>query len=259
MTRVIPSDDPPLQGFTNGELQCPDLREDAVGVVEPAPVRGHHVRPDRQSCGLEGDLHVVLVHADGAGRHAGSDVSDAHHLEEPLDGAVLTEGAVQQCEGDVDAMDVHQTLTVAGGHLATVGAHHPHRIALRLCHVGQMAGCDLVGVDGLQRHLGPSTRGRDTDADHVETVLVDGLEHTRGREARDAVLRRLTSEDECDLDPLVHWASRLVVPPRKPISGAPSLPPLWNAAADAQIPTVQRCALAPQLLDEGGHGVHDRN
>ena len=51
----------------------------------------------------EQGLHRALVHRGRRGEHAGADVGKPGHLEEPLDGAVLAEGAVQHGEDDVDA------------------------------------------------------------------------------------------------------------------------------------------------------------
>ena len=62
----------------------------------------------------EHDLHVVLVHADRGGEDTGADVADARHLEESLDGAVLTPRSVQQWEHDVDLAELVRRLAGLG-------------------------------------------------------------------------------------------------------------------------------------------------
>ena len=49
-------------------------------------------------------LHHVLVHARGGAENAGADVGDASQLKQPLDGAVLAKGAVQDGKYHVEGL-----------------------------------------------------------------------------------------------------------------------------------------------------------
>src|SRR5215211_5660950 len=71
-------------------------------VANPFAWRDGHERTDRQPGRGEHQFHVVLVHADRAGQHTSADVAGPHHLEQTLNGAILTERAVQQRQGDID-------------------------------------------------------------------------------------------------------------------------------------------------------------
>ena len=111
--------DPPRAGLTNSGqpssamASSTRLRSASAGdqvtafrlLRGPVALAHHHVRPDRQPLGLEDDLHVLLVHADRAGQHAGPDVGDAGHLQQALDGAVLAERAVQHRQHHVDVAE----------------------------------------------------------------------------------------------------------------------------------------------------------
>ena len=63
----------------------------------------------RPACGEE-PLHHVLVHAGRGAEHAGADVGDAGQFEQPLDRAVLAEGAVQHGKDDVERLAVQRQL-----------------------------------------------------------------------------------------------------------------------------------------------------
>ncbi len=125
----------------------------------------------------------MLVHADGAGRDATADVADAQHLEQALDGAVLAEGAVQECERDVDVAEIGELLAVYGGHSRAVLRDHPDRPLRGFFHFGRDAVDNLVVAEHVERDLGPCAAPGDADADDLVAALVDGVEHTRRREA----------------------------------------------------------------------------
>ena len=77
---------------------------DDVGAHQDARLTQHH-------------LGEVLVHAVRRGRHTTTDVASPVHLEQPLDGAVLTVGAVQEWEDHVDG----GVEPVTGDEMAAVG------------------------------------------------------------------------------------------------------------------------------------------
>ena len=67
----------------------------------PHPDIGDLRNPERRHQIFEQNL----VHAHRRGRHSGADVGDVEHLEQPLNGAVLTEGSVQRRKDDLNARD----------------------------------------------------------------------------------------------------------------------------------------------------------
>ena len=90
------------------------------------------------------DFGDALVHADGRGEHAGTDVGHAHRLEVPLQDAILAERAV---EGREDDGARRQAGTEMGERQAGILAQQVVRRGQRLDigHVGQ----DPVGVHPL--------------------------------------------------------------------------------------------------------------
>ena len=101
-----------------------------AGGLVPSPLgRGDRdERPDRQSGRGQHQLHVVLVHPDRAGQHPGADVAGAHHLEQALDRAVLTERPVQQRDRDVDRDRAGTSADcVTDGELAALAHPQQHR------------------------------------------------------------------------------------------------------------------------------------
>ncbi len=90
------------------------LDEDGVAervlhlVAEPQ----RHVARDRDAAVAQHRLEQVLVHAERRGGDAGADVRHAGQLEQPLDGAVLAEGAVQDRQDDVDGAERLRRLRV---------------------------------------------------------------------------------------------------------------------------------------------------
>src|ERR1022692_3028627 len=126
----VPMLEPPLAGFTNsgqpssaiasstrlrsgwaGSLPVPRAAPalsaspaplPAPSASRPVTLTHDDVLADRQAAGLEDHLHVFLVHADRAGQHAGSHVTDAGHLQQALHRAVLAERSVQDRKHHVD-------------------------------------------------------------------------------------------------------------------------------------------------------------
>ncbi len=96
--------------------QLGDLIQDALALGQaagPVAVADHHVPADREAARGHDQLHVLLVHAGGAGEHARARVGGAGHLQQSLQRAVLAVGPVQQRQHDVDLAEVARHL--AGG------------------------------------------------------------------------------------------------------------------------------------------------
>src|SRR5690606_2317638 len=154
----------------------------------------------------------------------------AHHLEQALDGAVLTVGAVQQRQH-------HVHLAEPGGHL--VGAHHqqvgggvegqrqPGAAGRGALHRGQLLG----RADGQPRRVGggehPLAAPGDADRHHLVAVRVDRRQHTARGDAADLVLGTAPAEDDGDADfTLLGHAARpylALKPTRKPRGAASGL------------------------------------
>ena len=153
---------------------------------------------DRETGGLQDDLHVGLVHADRGGEHAGADVAHAGHLEHPLQGAVLAPRAVEQREDHVDLADDRRDL---GGSVTTrsVAGGAPSSATSDASGVdlGQVVAADREpgGVVGLQH---PPAVGGDADRHDVVRLAVDRGQHAPGGHARDAVLGGPAAEDDRD-------------------------------------------------------------
>ena len=71
-------------------------------MLDRVAVAQRDVPRDGDSTVAEHGLEQVLVHAERGGGDARADVGHARELEEPLDGAVLAERAVEDRKDDVD-------------------------------------------------------------------------------------------------------------------------------------------------------------
>jgi hypothetical protein len=141
----------------------------------------------------------VLVHPDRGGENSGADVAHARHLQQALDGAVLTPRPVQQREDDVDLAE----LVRHGGRVV----HHQLAAAPLTGKADRGAGgVDLrqllsggdrepVRVVGLEHP--PAVVG-DADRHHVVPLRVDGREHAARRRTGHRVLAGPAAEDHGD-------------------------------------------------------------
>ena len=102
----MPTDEPRFAGFTKtGYLSAAlDLRDGLARRLFPLGAQQRDVLHDGQPGLREEPLHHVLVHAGRGAQHARADVGDAGQLEEPLDGAVFAEGAVQHGKHHVERL-----------------------------------------------------------------------------------------------------------------------------------------------------------
>jgi hypothetical protein len=194
----------------------------AVGVRRGRPVAlaDHYVGPDRQALGREDQVHVLLVHADGAGQHAGSDIAHARHLQQPLDGAVLAVRAVQDRQDDVDLAEQVRYLRGRAGYRARGGQHvelarvgpvlaacvlaagprhhlragHGHRLDRGQLAVGDGHPARFIG------HLHPVPVGGDADGNDLVLRPVDRGQHVAAAHDRHRVLGPAAAEDHRDPD-----------------------------------------------------------
>ena len=79
-----------------------DAAEELRGVRPPLRFAHDEAGDDGQAAVAEDRLGQGFVHAQGRPSDARPDIGDAGHLEQPLDGAVFAEGAVEDGEIDVD-------------------------------------------------------------------------------------------------------------------------------------------------------------
>src|SRR5207248_8402982 len=79
-----------------------DEAGEAEGVVDRLAVAQGDVSGDRDAAVAQYLLEEVLVHAQRRCCNAGADVGNSRQFQQPLDGAVLAEGAVEDREDDVD-------------------------------------------------------------------------------------------------------------------------------------------------------------
>lgn len=177
-----------------------DLLAGRGGVELPLAGADHLVRTDGQSEGDEDPLHVLLVLAHRGGEDTSADVGDTGEFEQSLEGAVLTVGAVQHREDDVDLAEclghgagfaVHDLAVrrVDGEHDAALG-----RLG-QLLHARRPAIGDrhAVGLVGGERP--PAVRG-DADGQYVVLRPVDGPQHGSGGDHGDPVFGAAAAEDD---------------------------------------------------------------
>ena len=81
-----------------------DEAQDRALVALPVALEHDFVVADGQPARGEHQLHRRFVHADGGREHARADVRDVGQLQQPLHGAVLAVGTVQDREDDVESM-----------------------------------------------------------------------------------------------------------------------------------------------------------
>ncbi len=144
----------------------------------PGP-RGHHrVGQHRQALRLEDDLHVVLVHADRRGEHAGTDVAHPGHLQQTLDGAVLAPRAVQQREDHVDLAEGAAARRWARARRAR--CRRTRSASVTVARVGSTSGSlspvVIASRSGSPDSQHPAAVVGDADRDHVVAVGVDRAE-----------------------------------------------------------------------------------
>lgn len=153
-------------------------------------------------------LHQVFVHAVRARRDARPHIPQTEQLEHALNGAVFAEGAVQQGERHVEVVQVDEPVALDGRHPGAAGlAGQQHGGGARLAQPGQLVALLAQRTQLVGRHLNPTTRRGDADADHVEPVGVDGSADTAGGHARDVVFRAGTPEDDAHPNALRHASS----------------------------------------------------
>ena len=191
--------------YEDRETEPRDLGEHGLPFEAQSALRGDDVGADGQPRRLEGQFHEVFVHAHCGGQHTRPDITDAHHLEHSLDGAVLAVGAVQEGEDDIHRLHIQQLVADPGGDLAPAVTDQPDRVVFGFRNLRCGSPGDVEIRDLLQRHPGPPAAPRDADGDDVEPFPVDGSEHAGRRQTGDAVLRRFSSENQGDLDPFRHW------------------------------------------------------
>src|SRR6266516_3147849 len=183
-----------------GELPA-DTRVDRVGVGAPLALTDHQVGGLLDAGGGEHHLGHGLVHRQRRGEHAAADVGQAGELEQPLHGAVLAVGAVQQREDHVDRFQIHSRAAEAkrsdGGGVALRAQRHGGAGRLDL---GQLAlwGGQLQWRPGRQH---PGAVAGDTDRDHLEALRVERFGHRSGRDHRDRVLGRKAPIQQRQADP----------------------------------------------------------
>ena len=137
LTLLIPSDEPPRAGLDeHRQPQAVQPRHGAVAATPPVHVGDDLVVPHRQTSRGKQNFHDVLVHHRSGGHHATPDVGDVGHLEEALNGPVLTEGSVQDGEDDIDFAEGSRDLTGALNGQRPVTAERQYDATTGLGHTG---------------------------------------------------------------------------------------------------------------------------
>ena len=115
------------------ETQRTNRFTDRLRVVSPSFGRDEHVREHRQARSGEDNLHVVLVHAYGAGEHSCADVPHASEFEQTLNGAVLAPRTVEKWQHNINVSQHAWWLVRLGDREVGAGLrlHQGHRPALR--------------------------------------------------------------------------------------------------------------------------------
>ena len=214
VTREIPTEEPARQGLTKtGEAEALDAVHARGGVALPLTGGDANPAANVDTGGGEHRLGQVLVHGNRRGGHAASDVAHVGHLEEALDRAVLTVGAVQEREDDIDVaevFDAHDAGVLIRG-VAVVGEFDEVALARREGHAGRTR-CHSLSLAVLEcprrRVVGdahPLAVPRDTQRDHVPLGAVDGREDAGSRGARDFVFGGASTEN--DEDARTSWCS----------------------------------------------------
>ena len=128
------------------------LGPDAVRLVSPLRAADHGVVHHREPFRPERALHHRLVHGRGGADDSRPDVGEPGQLEEPLHGAVLAEGAVQQREDHVEARGGKRG-DVPAALRARVAVPHPGRGGRERLHRARASGEEAapVGVSHQDR------------------------------------------------------------------------------------------------------------
>ena len=144
---------------------------------------------DHRQASLPPDfLGLVLVHGQRAGEHAGAHVGQAGHLQQPLDGPVLPEGAVQHREHHVRRDAAAPDGQPAAGHHADGASRGDELQALPVAFPAE-AGA------GLQV---PDSRLVDADQDLPVAGGVQVARHGGGGAQGHFVLPGAPSEQQAD-------------------------------------------------------------
>jgi len=169
----------------------------------------------------EDHLLEGLVHAEGAGGHTGPHVGNAHHLQEPLEGAVLTVGAVHQRKQDIQLVEDGQ------GPAGEAAA----RVLLQALSAGRQAGHAFTpdgGQGGLRLAGGePGALLGDADRHRLEAILIDGGHHPLGGDNGHFMLGGAAAEEDAH-QPGPLPSHRIPLPralPLAPGEGRSVLPP----------------------------------
>lgn len=159
---------------------APDGAEDGARVPPPGGLPDDAKGDDRHARGLEQDLHHGLVHAHCGAEDPRPDEGDVGHLEEPLDGAVLSVRSVEHGEIDV----------------------RPDRRGGLCPGPGQEIG-GRTGGQPFDRQQGrgdslPAAALVDVDRGDAEFLRVKVAKDSGGRADRNLVLRGAASEEQGD-------------------------------------------------------------
>ena len=103
------------------------------GIALPIGAQHGNPRHDGDFGDLEETLGNILVHANGGAEHAGTDERQAREVQQPLDRAVFTVGAVHDREDDVNALAATAAAAVERNQrgVGGVGGHHHPLAALQ--------------------------------------------------------------------------------------------------------------------------------
>ena len=168
-----------------------NLAGDGGRIVAPAGGEDDDVLWHREAVLAEDHLLKRLVHSQGAGGHARAHIRHPRQLQEPLQGAVLAVGAVDEGEDRVQAAQGAQGLGAVQDALSQ-----------RL-----LKGCELLQAYGGEGALAigrgePCPLSGDADGHGLETVRVQGGHHRLGGDHGDLVLGGAAAEQDADLQTL---------------------------------------------------------
>ena len=174
----------------HGEAQLQHALQNLLAVLVLPLAVGHDlVGADLQAGGLEGNLHEVLIHAQGRGGHAATHVVQVSHLQQTLHGAVLTEGAVQQREHNVHRRGAgNVALSVHQGQAGIAGAHRQEHL---LGTLGELCGTACASSQlGKLLFIGqvPAAFTGNTDSDDVVGGAVNSAQNAGSGNERNRVL-----------------------------------------------------------------------
>ena len=127
----------------------------------PVPPQQDVVLHDRQPARGEQHLHHRLVHPDGCGEDAGADIGNVGELEQTLQGAVFSVGAVHDREDQVErqAGDDRVTRVVGPAVVADPAFNREHRLVTRVRDEMQFS-CGARGAPGVEPDVLDRVAGR---------------------------------------------------------------------------------------------------